>query len=196
MQLPVVVLPIANYTRKPWFLRAPGKPCTLPSEDLRVRYLFAASTRAVAGVPANADADHHQQQSNHAKLAQHCKVRRLCGLCELIGKNYRQGDAWRHAEGRTDKIVTKRNARSTADDADRSKRRHGACCMVLLSGEDAVLDVESRVFLRDEVSKLGVAPLTSMFLYGPNQRPNTQNFRPAIYDSNGLAIHAGDGEYI
>lgn len=77
-----------------------------------------------------------------------------------------------------------------------SPRATGAYRMVLRPGEDSVLDVESRVFLRDEVSKLGVAPLTSMFLYGPNQPSQTQNFRPALHDSNGLAIHTGDGEQL
>lgn len=77
-----------------------------------------------------------------------------------------------------------------------SPRATGAYRMVLRPGEDTILDVESRVFLRDEVSKLGVAPLTSMFLYGPSQRSETHNFRPAIHDSNGLAIHTGSGEYI
>jgi glucans biosynthesis protein len=35
-----------------------------------------------------------------------------------------------------------------------------------------------------------------MFLHGPNQPSATYNFRPAIHDSNGLAIHTGDGEWV
>ena len=77
-----------------------------------------------------------------------------------------------------------------------SPRATGAYRMVLRPGEDSILDVESRVFLRDNVSKLGVAPLTSMFLYGPNQPAESHNFRPALHDSNGLAIHTGDGEQL
>lgn len=77
-----------------------------------------------------------------------------------------------------------------------SPRATGAYKLTLTPGQDAVLDVESRVFLRAPVDKLGVAPLTSMFLFGPNQPLKTGNFRPAIHDSNGLAIHTGEGEWI
>lgn len=77
-----------------------------------------------------------------------------------------------------------------------SPRATGAYRMVLRPGEDSVLDVESRVFLRDKVDKLGIAPLTSMFLYGPHQPSESQNFRPALHDSNGLAIHTGSGEHL
>jgi len=77
-----------------------------------------------------------------------------------------------------------------------SPRATGAYRFVLRPGEDAVLDVESRVFLRGGINKLGVAPLTSMFLYGPNQGVRGNNFRPALHDSNGLAIHTGNGEWL
>ncbi len=42
--------------------------------------------------------------------------------------------------------------------------------------------------------KLGVAPLTSMFLFGSNQPSPALNHRPALHDSNGLSIPAGNGE--
>lgn len=41
-----------------------------------------------------------------------------------------------------------------------------------------------------------MAPLTSMYLFGPNQPASTLNYRPALHDSNGLSIHAGNGEWI
>jgi glucans biosynthesis protein len=79
-----------------------------------------------------------------------------------------------------------------------SPRATGAYEFTLTPGADTLLDVKSRVFLRpgETPAVLGVAPLTSMFLYGPNQPPPVHNFRPAIHDSNGLAIHTGDGEWI
>jgi len=74
----------------------------------------------------------------------------------------------------------------------------GAYEFTLTPGADTLLDVKTRVFLRPGAAPevLGVAPLTSMFLYGPNQPPLVHNFRPAIHDSNGLAIHTADGEWI
>lgn len=77
-----------------------------------------------------------------------------------------------------------------------SPRATGAYRMVVTPGKDSTLDVEAKVFLRENVAKLGIAPLTSMYLFGPNQPSNQPNFRPAIHDSNGLAIHAGNDERI
>lgn len=65
-----------------------------------------------------------------------------------------------------------------------------------MPGRDTVVDVQSKVYLRDKVGKLGVAPLTSMFLFGSNQPSPALNYRPALHDSNGLSILAGNGEWI
>ena len=54
-----------------------------------------------------------------------------------------------------------------------------------MPGRDTVVDVQSKVYLRDKVGKLGVAPLTSMFLFGPHQPSPTTNYRPALHDSTG-----------
>ncbi len=35
-----------------------------------------------------------------------------------------------------------------------------------------------------------------MFLFGPNQPSPANNYRPELHDSNGLSIHAGNGEWI
>ncbi|MFM2484934.1 glucan biosynthesis protein G [Celerinatantimonas yamalensis] len=61
---------------------------------------------------------------------------------------------------------------------------------------DARVDVKSRIYLRKPVKRLGIAPLTSMYLYGANQPWASHSFRPALHDSNGLAIHTGTGEWI
>ncbi|HTH45144.1 MAG TPA: glucan biosynthesis protein G [Oxalicibacterium sp.] len=77
-----------------------------------------------------------------------------------------------------------------------SPRATGAYQFVLTPGQDALLDVRARVFMRGDVKRLGIAPLTSMFLFGPNQQSSKRNFRPAIHDSNGLAIHTGSDEWL
>ncbi len=64
----------------------------------------------------------------------------------------------------------------------------GAYRFVLRPGEDTLVDVQSRLYLRRSVEKLGIAPLTSMYLYGPEQPSSTQHYIPAIHDSNGLLI--------
>ena len=64
----------------------------------------------------------------------------------------------------------------------------GAYRFVLRPGEDTIVDVQSRLYLRRAVEKLGIAPLTSMYLYGPEQPSSTPHYIPAIHDSNGLLI--------
>jgi glucans biosynthesis protein len=58
------------------------------------------------------------------------------------------------------------------------------------------MDVKSRLFLRENVTKLGIAPLTSMYFFGENQRPQVEDYRPEVHDSDGLALHSGTGEWI
>ncbi len=77
-----------------------------------------------------------------------------------------------------------------------SPRATGAYRLDVYPGKEATVDVQSKVYLRDKVGKLGVAPLTSMFLFGANQPSPVMNYRPALHDSNGLSIHAGNGEWI
>lgn len=56
------------------------------------------------------------------------------------------------------------------------------------------LDIESRLFFRQGVERLGIAPLTSMFWYSETNRASAPDWRPEIHDSDGLALHTGAGE--
>lgn len=77
-----------------------------------------------------------------------------------------------------------------------SRRVTGAYRFVIRPGEETATDVQARLYLREPVSKLGLAPLTSMFLFGENQRAPTEDYRPEVHDSDGLAIHTAAGEWI
>ena len=77
-----------------------------------------------------------------------------------------------------------------------SPRATGAYQFIVTPGSDAVVDVQANIFLRGDVNMVGIAPLTSMFLFGPNQLTDKRNYRPAIHDSNGLSIRTGAGEWI
>jgi glucans biosynthesis protein len=77
-----------------------------------------------------------------------------------------------------------------------SKRASGAYSFVLRPGTDTVVDVKARLFLRDNVSRLGLAPLTTMYFFGENQRSTRDDYRPEVHDSDGLSIHSGTGEWI
>jgi glucans biosynthesis protein len=77
-----------------------------------------------------------------------------------------------------------------------SPRASGAYHFTLRPGVTTEVDVAARLFLRDKVAKLGLAPLTSMFYFGENQRSVNEDFRPEVHDSDGLSIHSGTGEWI
>jgi periplasmic glucans biosynthesis protein len=76
-----------------------------------------------------------------------------------------------------------------------SPRASGAYQFDIRPGEETVMDVRARIFLRGSVATLGIAPLTSMFAFGENQ-PHRTDFRPEVHDSDGLMVATGDGEWI
>ncbi|MGC1817137.1 MAG: glucan biosynthesis protein G [Casimicrobiaceae bacterium] len=77
-----------------------------------------------------------------------------------------------------------------------SPRAAAAFRFVLKPGAETVVDVRARLFLRQNVAKLGLAPLTSMYYFGENDRLGIDDYRPEVHDSDGLSIEAGTGEWI
>lgn len=77
-----------------------------------------------------------------------------------------------------------------------SPRATGAYRFILRPGAETGIEVKARLYLRAEVGKFGLAPLTSMYYFGENQRPDHDDYRPEVHDSDGLAVHAGNGEWI
>ncbi|KQU52647.1 glucan biosynthesis protein G [Bosea sp. Leaf344] len=61
---------------------------------------------------------------------------------------------------------------------------------------DSVLDIHVTLFPRRTIDRLGLAPLTSMFFTGENDRRFHDDFRTELHDSDGLMIHSGTGEWI
>ena len=58
------------------------------------------------------------------------------------------------------------------------------------------LTVDAHLYARQDVTKLGVAPMSSMFLYGPNRLPAFDDFRPQVHDSDGVLMHTARDEWI
>ena len=77
-----------------------------------------------------------------------------------------------------------------------SKRVTGAYRFVLKPGDETVTEVQSKLYFREAVVKVGIAPVTSMYLYGENQPGNGEVFRPEVHDSDGLQIASANGEWI
>ena len=57
-------------------------------------------------------------------------------------------------------------------------------------------EISNVLFLRADIEQLGVAPLTSMYWFGENDKGYRADWRPEVHDSDGLAIWNGAGERI
>ncbi|MDH5834451.1 glucan biosynthesis protein [Luteimonas kalidii] len=62
------------------------------------------------------------------------------------------------------------------------------------TGEETVMEVDARLYPRVALRNAGIAPLTSMFEFDAGDRVGVDDFRPAVHDSDGLALFNGQGE--
>jgi periplasmic glucans biosynthesis protein len=72
----------------------------------------------------------------------------------------------------------------------------GAYRFDIRPGPTLVMDVDAALYPRKSIERLGIAPLTSMFQYGENDRRAADDWRPEIHDSDGLSMCTGAGEWI
>jgi periplasmic glucans biosynthesis protein len=77
-----------------------------------------------------------------------------------------------------------------------SPRAAGAYQFDVLPGDETIVAVDSRVFLRKPVAKLGVAPMTTMSYLGENSTRAVEDYRPEVHDSDGLLMASDGGEWI
>lgn len=61
-------------------------------------------------------------------------------------------------------------------------------------GKGVLMELDTAVYLRKDVDRLGLAPLTSMFWYSETVKPTAVDWRPEVHDSDGLALWTGGGE--
>ncbi|WP_029889971.1 glucan biosynthesis protein [Polycyclovorans algicola] len=73
-----------------------------------------------------------------------------------------------------------------------SPRLTGAYRFELHPGPSTRMTVRAELHVRQEGGKLGLAPLTSMYLFGENQRAAQPDYRPEVHDSDGLSVHVDD----
>ncbi|XOY56772.1 MAG: glucan biosynthesis protein [Rhodobacterales bacterium] len=72
----------------------------------------------------------------------------------------------------------------------------GAYRFVIRPGDTTEMDVTARLFFRADVAELGIAPLTSMFLFNGVNRAGFDDYRPRVHDSDGLRIVQQGGDVI
>jgi len=59
-----------------------------------------------------------------------------------------------------------------------------------------VMEVENHIYARKDIWQLGIAPMTTMFSCGNNERRMCDTIHPQIHDSDRLAMWTGAGEWI
>lgn len=70
----------------------------------------------------------------------------------------------------------------------------GAYRFTIQPGEATVMEIDATLFPRRALTHVGLAPLTSMYLHGSANHRINNDFRPSVYDSEGLAVLNGKGE--
>lgn len=62
--------------------------------------------------------------------------------------------------------------------------------------DGTMIAVDASLFFRADVSQVGIAPLTSMYYFAPNDRLGIDDHRLRVHDSDGLSIWRGPGEVL
>jgi periplasmic glucans biosynthesis protein len=58
------------------------------------------------------------------------------------------------------------------------------------------VQVTGQLYARQTVDKVGIAPLTSMFLFGEGSTRRFDDWRPEVHNSDGLMMQTGNGEWL
>jgi glucans biosynthesis protein len=72
----------------------------------------------------------------------------------------------------------------------------GAYSFVIEPGATTVTEVQANLFFRKGVQKVGVAPMSSLFLMGQNRTRFVPDFRPQVHDADGLSIYYGASNWL
>lgn len=75
-----------------------------------------------------------------------------------------------------------------------SKSVAGAYEFIITPGAATVLTARIALIPRQDLSRIGIAPLTSMYWFGPADHSGQNDYRPAVHDSDGLAMTTGSGQ--
>ena len=70
----------------------------------------------------------------------------------------------------------------------------GAYKFVMKRGKGVIMDIEATLFTRAQVSRFGMAPLTSMYWFSETKKDTAEDWRPEVHDSDGLCMWTGNGE--
>jgi glucans biosynthesis protein len=72
----------------------------------------------------------------------------------------------------------------------------GAYRFSIIPGAETIMEVDMTLFPRVDLDNVGIAPLTSMFLFDESERTRIDDFRDEVHDSDGLQIVLASGERV
>ena len=72
----------------------------------------------------------------------------------------------------------------------------GAYRFTVKPGVETAMEVDMTLFPREELKLVGIAPLTSMFLFDETNRGRLDDYRPEVHDSDGLQVLTKTGEQL
>lgn len=72
----------------------------------------------------------------------------------------------------------------------------GAYRFSMRRGRSVLMDVDAMIFIRKDIARLGIAPLTSMYWFSDTIKPTAVDWRPELHDSDGLALWTSKEERI
>jgi glucans biosynthesis protein len=77
-----------------------------------------------------------------------------------------------------------------------SESTTGSTRMTLRPGDMTIIDVETTLYPRVELQHVGLGGMGSTYLFGPNDRRNADDIRASVYESSGLQMYNGKGEWL
>ena len=72
----------------------------------------------------------------------------------------------------------------------------GAYRFTVHPGAETTTDVDLTLYPREDLRAVGIAPLTSMFLFDETNRGRLDDYRPEVHDSDGLQVETMAGESV
>jgi glucans biosynthesis protein len=72
----------------------------------------------------------------------------------------------------------------------------GAFRFSITPGAETIMDVDMTLFPRVALDNVGIATLTSMFLFDESERMRIDDFRDEVHDSDGLQLVLNSGEHV
>ncbi|MEA3250102.1 MAG: glucan biosynthesis protein D [Pseudomonadota bacterium] len=72
----------------------------------------------------------------------------------------------------------------------------GAYRFAITVNDGVVMEIDSALYPRKPIERLGIAPMTSMYMVGENDQQANWDWRTEIHDSDGLSMYTGNGEWL